>query len=445
MRCIFSDAFFLIQSSATHRATSNYLPFIGFPFLMKTRSPTLFSLWYALAAVLFFTALGAVWMGIRLTQSPRRVVERHITPETALVRYVAPPVGDTGNPESILRALDHSLAYFRQLPPDTERRFGNELVPVVAIIETLEDLKTHISQEGLSPEFFRYLTENYLFYKASTERGLVTGYFESEVEGSMTPDQEYRYPLYAPPLDLVQLREPSVSLRVGDPAPERVGRLTPEGAIVPFYTRREIDGEEVLKGRGLEIVYLKDPIARFFLHIQGSGTVLLREGGHLRVGFAARNGLPYRPIGRLLVERGILPLEQVSMQSISDYLRAHPEQIQEIFNYNESYVFFRPLNEGPIGSIGVPVTPYRTVATDARLFPQGAVGFLITDIPVATAEEVGVKTRTFNGLVLNQDAGDAIKGSGRVDLFTGRGPDSEAVAGMMKQSGMLYFLLKKRS
>ncbi len=411
---------------------------------MKTRSTSLFSLWYALGASLVLAVVGAIWMGIRLTRTSSVVSERPITPETALVRYVPPPLRDTGEPESLIRAIDHSLSYFRQLSPATERRFGNDLVPVSAIIETLEDLKARLQQEGFSPNFFRYLNENYYFYKASSERGIITGYYEAEVEGSTVPDEVYRFPLYAPPPDLVRLREPALSLRVGDPAPERVGRLTSNGEIIPYYSRREIDAGGMLKGKGLEIVYLKDPIDRFFIHIQGSATIVLENGERMRVGFAAKNGLPYRPIGRVLVERGIVPLEKISMQAIREYLRAHPEEHDEIFSYNESYVFFRPLQEGPVGSIGVPITPYRTIATDARLFPPGALAFLITDLPHSVEGEASVTSRTFNGLVLNQDAGDAIKGAGRVDLFTGRGSESEDVAGLMKQSGVLYFLLKKR-
>lgn len=356
----------------------------------------------------------------------------------------APPLRDTGDPQPLLDAIEYSLRYYRQLPPDAEKRFGKDTVPVTAIIESLEDVRSQLQTLGFSRAFFEYLAKHYIFYKTAAERTLVTGYYEAEIEGSLVADEQYRFPLYAPPTDLVRLREPAVSLRVGDAAPERVGRLTDEGQIVPFYERQQIDGEGVLRGRGLELVYLKDPIARFFLHIQGSGTIRLPNGESVRVGFAAKNGLPYRPIGRLLIERGILAPEQVTMQSIRRYLEEHPEEQQEVFSYNESYVFFRFVEEGPVGSLGVPVTPYRTIATDARIFPNGALGFLITDLPTTSSTGASTGTRrAFNGLVVNQDTGDAIRGPGRVDLFTGRGVVNESVAGLMKESGVLYFLLKK--
>lgn len=315
-------------------------------------------------------------------------------------------------------------------------------MPVSNLVETLEDVSSRLAQEGFSPSFFEYLRENYIFYKTAAERVLVTGYYEPEVAGSLSPDSEYRYPLYAPPTDLVHVPEPAVSLRVGAPAPERVGRLSDSGEVVPYHGRDEIDGLNILGGRGLELVYLRDPIDRFFLHIQGSGTVALPDGRRIRVGFAAKNGLPYRPIGRLLVERGILAPEQVTMQSIRSYLEQHPEQQQEIFGYNPSYIFFRLVSEGPIGSIGVPITPFRTIATDNRLFPSGALAFLITDLP--TTDKSGVQV-PFSALVMNQDTGDAIRGPGRVDLFTGRGDAEGEIAGRMRQSGMIYFLQKKIS
>lgn len=412
---------------------------------MKTRSALVISLWYSLGVVMLLLVLFGAWAGVRLSRSTSASRSVLVTADNALVRYMPPPLRDTGDPKPLLDALEHSIRYYRQLSPHAQKRFGKDSVPVSTIIETLEDVRSRLQIDGFSPAFFEYLAEHYLFYKTSAERTLVTGYYEAEVEGSYVPDSSYRFPLYAPPTDLVRLREPAVSLRVGDAAPERVGRLTESGQIVPFYDRRQIDDDGVLRGRGLELVYLKDPIARFFLQVQGSGTIRLPNGESVRVGFAAKNGLPYRPIGRLLIERGILAAEQVTMQSIRTYLEQHPDEQREIFAYNESYVFFRFVEEGPIGSIGVPVTPYRTIATDARIFPNGALAFLITDLPTTSATGAPTRNkRSFSGLVVNQDTGDAIRGPGRVDLFTGRGAVNESVAGRMRESGVLYFLLKKR-
>ncbi len=414
---------------------------------MTTRPAPFITLWYSFGAFFIVALMAMVWLGIRLTRTPLPAREVPLSPELALVRYAPPPLrdvvgGDTSDPGPLLQAMEQSLRYYRQLPPDVDRRFGRETVPVSNLVETLEDVSSRLAQEGFSPAFFDYLRENYLFYKTAAERVLVTGYYEPEVAGSLSPDSEYRYPLYAPPTDLVHIPEPAVSLRVGVPAPERVGRLSDSGEVVPYYDRSEIDGSSILSGRGLELVYLRDPIARFFIHIQGSGTSVLPNQQRIRVGFAAKNGLPYRPIGRLLVERGILSPEQVTMQSIRSYLEQHPDQQHEIFGYNPSYIFFRLVSDGPIGSIGVPITPFRTIATDNRLFPSGALAFLITDIPAANKSGVPVP---FSALVMNQDTGDAIRGPGRVDLFTGRGHAEEEIAGRMRQSGMIYFLRKKVS
>jgi membrane-bound lytic murein transglycosylase A len=367
-----------------------------------------------------------------------------VTARSALVRYQAPPIRDLGDQASLLAATDNSIRYLRTLSPSAIKGYGRDSVTVGELLETLQDFKGHLLELGLSPEFFSYVRREFVFYKTSAERTLVTGYYEAEVEGSLVPTDEYRYPLYAPPPDLASAPIPAVGAAVGEGAATRIGRRLPSGEFLPYYTREEIDGKGALQGRGLELVFLRDPVARFFLHIQGSGIVTLPDKSTRRFSFAAKNGQPYRPIGRYLVERGILSREQVTMQSIQQYLREHPEQRDDVLAYDPSYVFFRPVQEGPIGSIGVPLSPLRSIATDSSLFPKGGLAFLITELPaVGQRGEPLTTSQPFAGFMLNQDTGGAIRGPGRVDLFTGRGVRPEATAGLMKQSGVLYFLRRR--
>ena len=164
----------------------------------------------------------------------------------------------------------------------------------------------------------------------------------------------------------------------------RVGRLEGD-RLVPYYSRAEIDHKGALRGRGYEIAWTKDPVDNFFLQIQGSGILKLPDGRRLQVGYAGQNGLPYRSIGRLLIEGGKIPREEMSMQRLRRYLAEHPAERDEIMAYNESYVFFRFLSEGPLGTLEVPVSAGRSIATDLRLFPKGALGFVYSERPVLGA------------------------------------------------------------
>jgi membrane-bound lytic murein transglycosylase A len=219
-----------------------------------------------------------------------------------------------------------------------------------------------------------------------------------------------------------------------------IARLNGE-QLVPYYSRREIDGMGRLKNKGYEIAWAKDPIDLFFLHVQGSGMLRLRDGSTLAVGYAASNGRAYRSIGRVLVERGKMAAEEVTMQRLRQYLREHPAERDEILAQNESYIFFRFLSGGPLGSLEVALTPGRSIATDARIFPKAALALLVSQKPVFDVEGRLARWQPFTRFVVNQDAGSAIKGENRVDLFFGAGELAGQSAGVMKSPGRLYFFL----
>ncbi len=190
----------------------------------------------------------------------------------------------------------------------------------------------------------------------------------------------------------------------------------------PISLAKEIDGAGVLENKGLEIAWFADPVDIFFLHIQGSGMICLPDEKCFQVSYAQSNGRAYRSIGKLLIDSGKATRENLSMQGIKKYLRDHPEEAQEILHYNESYVFFRTVEEGPVGSIGVALTGGRSIATDQTIFPRGALAFIKTRKPVIGPGGDIRSWVPFSRFVLNQDTGGAITGPGRVDLFCGRGP-----------------------
>lgn len=267
--------------------------------------------------------------------------------------------------------------------------------------------------------------------------GLFTGYFELEAEGAMAPDARHRVPIYGRPSDLVTVdlgafRREFDGLRIA-------GRVE-GGSLRPLESRAEIESG-ALAGRGLELVWLEDPIDAFFLHVQGSGRVLFEDESWRRLGYADWNGHPYVAIGRELIARGQLAPETVSMQSIRAWLKAHPEEASGVMALNPSYVFFRWLpgdgsEPGPLGAQGVALTPGRSLAVDRRFVPLGAPVWLEAEVPLPNEGEGELRR-----LVVAQDTGSAIKGPVRGDLFWGRGPEAEWIAGHMKSRGLAYLLL----
>jgi len=207
---------------------------------------------------------------------------------------------------------------------------------------------------------------------------------------------------------------------------------------VPYPTRKEIEAANGNGFKGRPIAWAEDPVELFFLQIQGSGRIELPDGAHLRVGYADQNGHPYLSIGKLLVERGELKLEQASMQGIKDWGAKNPDKLPELLASNPSFVFFRELPNdlpGPLGALGVPLTGGRSIAIDPRFIPLGAPVFLATTQPNSPLP--------LNRLVMAQDTGGAIRGGVRADFFWGFGNAAGELAGRMKQRGRMWVLLPK--
>jgi len=269
-------------------------------------------------------------------------------------------------------------------------------------------------------------------------RSLVTGYYEPLLHGRRERDERYRYPLYASPQDLLVVDLSGLYPELSD---KRLrGRL--EGKrVVPYWTRADIEaGKAAVAGR--ELVYVDDALEAFLLQVQGSGRVELPDGRIVRLGYADQNGWPYRSIGRVLVERGELSLDQVSTQSIRQWAREHPQALPALLAENPSYVFFREVTadpaapiDGPIGTLGVALQAGRAIAVDARFIPLGAPVFVATTRPSSG--------KAMNRLMLAQDTGGAIQGPLRIDWFWGFGEEAEREAGRMKQEGRIWMLWPK--
>lgn len=263
--------------------------------------------------------------------------------------------------------------------------------------------------------------------------GLITGYYEPVLAGSTTRSEQFRWPLYKRPDNLLTIDLASLYPELKG-RPVR-GRL--EGKrVVPFYSRAEIgNGKNPLAGN--ELLWVEDPVELFILQVQGSGRVRLPDGSEIAVGYADQNGHPYRSLGGRLIEMGALTREEVTLARIREWLAAHPEEAGALLDSNPSYIFFTPRDaalDGPLGSLGVALTPERSIAADPAYIPPGVPVWLDALWPDGTPMQ---------RLTLAQDTGGAIKGAARADLFIGQGAEAGRLAGEMKQRGRLYVLLPK--
>lgn len=274
-----------------------------------------------------------------------------------------------------------------------------------------------------------------LVAKGGNREGLITGYYEPLLQGSRTRTRVYRYAVYRRPADLLTIDLGSLYEELKG---KRLrGRLKGGRRVVPYFSREEIDnGNNPLKGS--EIAWVSDPVGLFFLHIQGSGRIRFQDGSEIAVGYSDQNGHPYYAIGRRLIAIGDINEEDISLQSIRDWLRNNPDDAVNLLNRNPSYVFFtvrEKQKSGPIGTLGVPLTPERSIAVDRRVVRLGLPVWLDTTLP-GSDEKI-----PYRRLVFAQDTGGAIRGTVRADLFWGNGPRAEENAGRMRQPGSLYVLM----
>jgi len=268
--------------------------------------------------------------------------------------------------------------------------------------------------------FFR---DSFEWVRVGDGKAFATGYFEPEIAGSRIRIAGYDTPVYALPPDLIRCTRADGT--------EGRGRIDPTGQCLTYYTRAEID-DGALVGKGLEIGWAADPVALFFLEIQGSGRLRQPDGSVMRIGYAGQNGQAYLAIGKLLRERGALEPGKATMAAIVGWIAAHPAEGRALMRENASYIFFRELTgPGPLGALGVPATPRGSVAADPAFVPLGAPVYLAMDRPEAS------------GLWIAQDTGGAIKGANRVDTFWGAGDEAKALAGGMAANGQAWILVPK--
>ncbi len=324
----------------------------------------------------------------------------------------------------LLPALENSLAW-------TRREHAKQFFPQAGIdheraLASLERFREILASSLGPTEFQRSIEREFTVYKSAGWDGkgggvLFTAYCTPILRGSLERDSTHRYPLYGLPGDLVKGRDGSV-----------LGWETALGRRPEYPSRAAIEASGMLKG--LELVWLADPIDAYLAHVNGSAFIELGEGSMYRLGYAGKNGRAYTSLGRELESDGKIPKGQASLASIRAWARsASEEELRDYLNRNESFVFFTPIDGNPHGSLDVEVTGGRSLATDKTLFPRGAAVFI--ESPEGRAP--------MNRFLFDQDTGGAIRTAGRADVYLGIGPEAEEAAGRTKIEGQLYYLFLK--
>ncbi|MTI01158.1 transglycosylase [Roseibium sp. RKSG952] len=329
-------------------------------------------------------------------------------------------------------AEDDHVAALRVLQDHCKHRFEGV---AASAAEKVCPFLAASQQDSSARQFFE---DHFIAIEISSE-GFLTGYFEPELPASRQPTKEFAVPLLGPPEGLVSIQDGNRP--VDWPDRQTHGRATPAGIIELPDRGAIMDG--ALSGQGLELVWLKNPIDAFFVHVQGSARLRLTNGSVMRVGYAGKTGHPYTSIARVLVKSGAGTPEQFTMSGLRDWLEANPDESDALMRENRSYIFFREIEieseaNGPVGSAGVSLTAMRSLAVDPDHIPLGLPVFVQSDAPVLRREG-----KPFQRLMIAEDTGSAIKGPARGDVFVGSGEEAGETAGEIRHSGQFVVLVPK--
>ena len=320
-------------------------------------------------------------------------------------------------------------------PPAEPKALGISLRDPCRIAKRL-DIADGVRARGFFEEHFLPLRISRL----GEGEGFVTGYYEPVIDGSRTQTDVYTVPVYRRPSNLFVRGTSQKS--AGLPNKGQVFRKIGRRKLVPYYDRAEIE-DGAIAGRGLEICWLKNQTDLLFTQIQGSARVKLEDGSTIRINYDAHNGYPYTPVGRILIERNIIPKDQMSMQKIREWMEQNPDGANELRRQNRSYVFFREVNlsdkDEAVGAQGVPLTPGRSIAVDKALHVYGTPFFIEGELPIESAQS---KT-AFARLMIAQDTGSAIVGPARADLYFGAGAEAGKVSGRLRHKARFVILIPK--
>ncbi|WKZ20349.1 MAG: MltA domain-containing protein [Candidatus Jettenia sp. CY-1] len=371
-----------------------------------------------LSLILLFTILGS---GCAMVKKRPHLVPREAGDTLVEITdpRLLPNFKDDYSRHTLLNSIDNSLSYFQKVKfnPHGFRmaEFSNQNLE-----DTLRLFREGLVNSRNTEDLNEFIIKNFRVFQAIGEKyeGQVhfTGYGTPIYDGNLTPTGEFRYPLYKVPADFRK----------------------------PYYTRREIEERNLLRGN--EIAYLKSKLDVYLIQVQGSGQIKLPSGEKIYVGYGADSGHKYTSLGRLLVMDGKIPEEDLTLSNLIQYFEQHPDELDSYLKKNDRYIFFKVVNYTvPYGSIGVPVTPMRSIATDKTVFPAGGLAFAVIEPKKSKGfwqfrKKKGPAKSFF---VLDQDTGSAIQTAARADVYFGIGNQAMSEAGDLNSYGQLYYLLRR--
>lgn len=332
---------------------------------------------------------------------------------------------------SLETPLRRSLEYVCAQPPKKSALTANGVsLSWEQVRRSLEELLGLLPRLDREPEL---LGRRFMWFGLNPGP-MMTGYFTPEIEASLTRRPGYDYPIYGVPKNLKWGKLKGSSRT-------RYYRVE-NGRVLPYYDRRAVDVEHVLKGRGCEIAWARDPVDVFYLQVEGCGRLRLPDGSVRNVLYGAKNGHPFKSLGRILHEKGYLPAHRLGKEDVRVCLRKHPDKMFEFMAENRSYVFFRLADAPPEGAMGKPLTPMVSIATDRHVLPLGSVLAFDAEIPDQKVRNGVRGKRRVTGIGLAQDTGTAIRGA-HVDFYVGEGYKVEPVASRIRTKVALYLLVSK--
>lgn len=328
------------------------------------------------------------------------------------------------------KAVDNSLNYLSK--PSSKAYFPYGNISHQQAVDSLKAFKQMISSGLRGRELNNAIRDKFDVYISvgCDDKGtmLFTGYYTPILSGSMTRTDQYKYPLYKQPEDLAK-----------GPNGEILGQHQPDGSFKKFPPRAELENSNMLAGK--ELIWLNDPFEAYIAHVQGSARIRLPDGRLTTVGYAANNGYDYVGISGAMIRDGRITASQLSLSAMIDFFKKNPSLVSQYTQVNPRFVFFTQSNTGPRGSLNEPVTTLRSIATDKSIYPRACLAFLSTALPRSVGGTI--YQDPYDGFVLDQDTGGAIRAAGRCDVYMGEGDDAGKVAGQTYREGKLYYLFLK--
>ena len=350
---------------------------------------------------------------------------------------------------SLIRAARKSIKYLQTLPPSRTLRVADRDYAPQALIDSAKALIAIAQSARGAADFDARVRAAFDVFESAGSDGkgrvIFSSYYEPVLRASLKRSSAYPYPLYKRPKDMVEVDLGSFDRKYGDAT--LLGRVGKDKRVTPYFTRDQIDRRKALAGKGAEVAWLKDRFDALDLHIQGSGILTLPSGKQVLAKYAATNERPFASVGLLLVRAGVFSRDEITHEKLRDYLRANPETEGWILAQNPRYTFFElaplPKDGEPFGAVDQSLVPARSIAIDPSVIPLGALTFFT--VPAPQADKDGRLLGVFPSarFAFAMDAGGAIKGPGRVDIYAGHGPQAVTTARHQWAEGRLYVLVKK--